>query len=87
MLFSHGVESVGLAPIERWRSILQRARKHGSFVGVDEERFPRDFAAFIRYHTHLKKIPSRYPIPAPLPLARLDQYLGRADDRHPVQWT
>lgn len=29
MLFFHGVESIGLVPIERWRGILQRARKEG----------------------------------------------------------
>ena len=86
MLFSHGVDSIGLAPIERWRSILQRACKQASFVGVDERRFPRDCAAFVRYHTDLKKIPSRYPIPAPLPLARLDEFLGKASDRYPVRW-
>jgi hypothetical protein len=66
MLFSHGVDSVGLASIERWRSTLRRAREHGGFVGVDEQRFPRDFAAFVRYHTDLKKIPTRCPMPGPL---------------------
>jgi hypothetical protein len=87
MLFSHGVDSIGLAPIERWRSILQRARKHGSFVGVDEGRFPRDFAAFVRYHIDLKKIPERHPMPGVLPLTLLDEFLGRSGDRYPVRWT
>jgi hypothetical protein len=87
MLFSHGVDSIGLAPIERWRSVLQRACKHGGFVGVDERRFPRDFAAFVRYHTDLKKIPSRYPMPGPLQLTQLQEFLGRAGDRYPVRWT
>jgi hypothetical protein len=86
MLFSHGVDSIGLAPIERWRSVLQRARKHGSFVGVDEGRFPRDFAAFVRYHTDLKKIPSRYPMPRPLPLTWLEEFLGRTNDSYSVRW-
>ena len=87
MLFSHGVDSVGLAPIGRWRSMLQRARKHGSFVGVDERRFPRDFAAFVRYHIDLKKIPERHPMPGSLPLTWLDEFLGRSGDRYPVRWT
>jgi hypothetical protein len=81
MLFSHGVDSVGLAPIERWRSILQRARKHGSFVGVDERSFPRDFAAFVRYHMDLKKIPAHYPMPGSLQLERLDEFFGRTGNR------
>ena len=87
MLFSHGVDSVGLAPIERWRTILRRARKRGSFVGVDEQRFPRDFAAFVRYHTDLKKLPARYPMPEPLSLPWLDEFLDRTADCYPVRWT
>jgi len=86
MLFSHGVDSIGLAPIERWRSIVGQAREQGGFVGVDERRFPRDFAAFVRYHTELKKMPTRYPMPGPLSLGRLGAFLGRAGDRYPVRW-
>ena len=43
MLFSHGVESVGLVPIEHWRRILLRARKEGAFLGVDERAYPPRF--------------------------------------------
>jgi len=86
MLFSHGVDSVGLAPIERWCAALRQARQHGGFVGVDERRFPRDFATFVRYHSEIKKIPARYPIPGPLPLAWLDEFLDRAGDRYSVRW-
>jgi hypothetical protein len=86
MLFSHGVESVGLVPIERWRSILQRARQRGRFIGVDEQAFPRDFATFVRYYTDLKQIPARYPPPAPLALSQLDAFLEEAAGHYPVQW-
>jgi len=86
MLFSHGVDAVGLPPIERWRAVLDRARNHGSFVGVDQRRFPRDYATFVRYHAEMKKISSRYPMPEPLTLDKLDTFLKQAADRHPVQW-
>src|SRR5262249_6427667 len=43
MLFSHGVDSVGLAPVAQWRQLLGRAKKNGAFVGVDERTYPRDF--------------------------------------------
>ena len=86
MLFSHGVESVGLPSIERWRALTRRARKYGGFVGVDEEEFPRDYATFVRYHTDLKKIPARYPMPGPLTLGQLDGFLQGARDRYPVRW-
>ncbi len=86
MLFSHGVESIGLPSLERWRSILERAREQGSFVGVDERRFPRDFATFVRYHTDLKKIPARHTMPEPLSLTRLGEFLGKASEGYRVRW-
>jgi hypothetical protein len=86
MLFSHGVESVGLPQVERWRSLTRRARKRGGFVGVDEEEFPRDYATFVRYHTDLRRIPARYPMPGPLTLGQLDGFLQGAGDRYPVRW-
>jgi hypothetical protein len=55
MLFSHGVESIGLTPIEHWRRILQRARSRSSFIGVDEAAYPRDFAVFVRYYFDLQQ--------------------------------
>jgi hypothetical protein len=87
MLFSHGTESAGLAPIERWRALVRRARKQGGFIGVDEEKYPKDFAVFARYHTELQKVSARYPIPEPLSLGRLDAFLEQAEDRYPVRWS
>jgi hypothetical protein len=87
MLFSHGVESAGLAPIERWRSILRRGRRAGQFIGVDERAYPRDFAVFARYHTELKRrIRDRYPLPDPLSLVELDTFLAEAGGRYAVAW-
>jgi hypothetical protein len=86
MLFSHGTESAGLAPIERWRSILGRARRKGFFIGVDEEEFPLDFGSLARYHGAMKRIPSRYPMPGPLTLAQFDRFLAEQGDRYEVRW-
>jgi hypothetical protein len=86
MLFSHGTESAGLAPIARWRELLGRARRTGDFVGVDEERYPRDFASFGRYHTEVQRIPSRYPMPGYLTLDQLERFLDESGDRYDVQW-
>jgi hypothetical protein len=81
MLFSHGVESVGLVRIEQWRALLDRARRRGLFIGVDERAFPRDFAVFTRYHHDLlAKIKERHPLPAPLPLSILEDL--RMPDGH-----
>jgi len=86
MLFSHGVESVCLPSIERWQAVLERARKRGSFVGVDEERFPRDYAVNARYQAALKKVLPRHPMLSSLPLRRLDDFLERQGERYPVRW-
>ena len=75
MLFAHGVDSIGLAPIERWHSLLARARQRGRFVGVDEKAFPADFAVFARYHPALRQIPGRYPLPAPLSWAQFQAFV------------
>jgi hypothetical protein len=87
MLFSHGVESVGLVRIAQWRALLGRARRRGVFIGVDERTFPRDFAAFVRYHHDLlRKIRSRHPLPPPLPLSALERLRGGEDTGARVRW-
>jgi hypothetical protein len=88
MLFSHGVNSIGLVPIDRWKSILRRARRGSAFLGVDERAYPRDFATFVNYHAEIPlKIAARYPQPGPLALSQLDAFLDEAADRYPVQWS
>lgn len=87
MLFSHGVNSVGLASIEQWRGLLDRARKIGVFAGVDPQVFPRDFASFVRYRRALAAVRTRYPMPRPLALADLDVFLDEHGDRYRVEWS
>jgi hypothetical protein len=84
MLFAHGVDSVGLPPIEDWRALIQWARKGGSFLGVDEKAYPAHFAAFARYSTDLRKVAARCPAPAPLSLDRFERFIGAAGARYPV---
>lgn len=87
MLFSHGTDSAGLASIQEWRSVLKRAKQRGEFVGVDENAYPRDFAAMMRYYTDLKeKFSERYSLPASLTLEQLDRFIEKMRDRFPIQW-
>lgn len=86
MLFSHGTEGAGLAEIDRWRPILERARERGFFLGVDEGRFPRDFATLKRYHLAMRRLRPLAPIPDRLRLDELDQFLSRQAPRYPVRW-
>lgn len=85
-LFSNGIRSLGIASIEEWRSALTRAQNHGQLIGVNEQTYPNDMASFIRHYTELKKVKGRYPIPEPLTLDQLDQFLVEGGDRHPVRW-
>lgn len=85
MLFSHGVDSVGLCPIERWRDLLALARR-GDLVWVDENAYPRDFAVFVRYYFDmLSKIKSRYPAPAAVSLAMLHDVMRQDTHRYGVR--
>ncbi|WP_414548975.1 hypothetical protein [Anabaena sp. CCY 0017] len=87
ILFSHGVESVGLPTITQWREVFKYARRRGEFIGMVEEDFPRNFVTLIRYYTDLKRnISARYPVPGTLSLERLDQFIQETGDRFPVQW-
>ncbi|TMR94649.1 hypothetical protein [Nonomuraea basaltis] len=83
-LFSHGVESPGIAPIDAWREALGRAGKIGVFAGVDPRAFPRDFAVFARTHRDLTRMRTTYPMPLAMPLPETEDALVARED---VTWT
>lgn len=88
ILFSHGVDAVGLPSIDRWRTVFNYARQRGEFIGVEEDKFPRNFATLIRYYTDLKRnISARYPLPGFLTLEQLNKFIQSAGDRFPVSWS
>jgi pimeloyl-ACP methyl ester carboxylesterase len=85
-LFSHGVDSIGLVPIDKWRRVCQPAG-NACFIGVDPKAFPRDFAVFVRYHfDFLRRIPARHPMPSSLTFAELERFLAETRGRYGVQW-
>ncbi|MEX3950910.1 hypothetical protein AB4Y40_24520 [Paraburkholderia sp. EG287B] len=75
-LFSHGTQSIGLAPIPRWRALLAHAAREGRFAGVDSERYPRDFATFERYGRALAQLKPRLGRPSPLEPAHFEALLA-----------
>jgi hypothetical protein len=85
MLFAHGTESIGLASIERWRGLLGRARRRGSFLGVNERSYPRDFATFARYHAALPRI-SKPLEREPLSWSEVEDFIQRKQSRFDVRW-
>lgn len=86
MLFNNGVEATGFAPIERWKQVLAKARRRGRFLGVRKDLHPRDFGALARYHSEMKKLAPRYPMPGPLPLKRFTDFLNSSDRSYAVQF-
>ncbi|WP_159941690.1 MULTISPECIES: hypothetical protein [unclassified Nocardiopsis] len=78
-LFSHGVESVGLARAQEWARVLDRATKVGSFVGTDPSVFPRDFAVLARFHRELTRVRGRQPMPPPMRWSEAAAFLAEAD--------
>jgi hypothetical protein len=86
-LFSNGIHALGVAPIEQWRSILEQARDHGQFIGVDEQTYPGDLASFSKYYLDLKNLEAQqYPMPEPLTLQQLETFLAQTPDRYSVRW-
>lgn len=85
-LFSNGIQGLGQASIEEWRSMFNWARKCGQFVGVNEQTYPGDLASFTNHYTQVKKLDGRYPMPAPLTLPQLDTFLEQMGDRYSVRW-
>ena len=87
MLFSHGVNSVGLVPIDRWHRIVELAQERGDFIGVEPKRYPQDFGVFVRYNPELKrKVSARYPIPDAVALTELEQFLMQSAGQYHVSW-
>ena len=87
MLFSHGVESAGLASIARWMGLANKARLKGSLVGVDAKAYPRDFGVFVRYSYAVReRFRERFPMPAPLSLQEFDRFIAEHHGRHAVAW-
>lgn len=85
MLFSHGTHSIGLAPIERWRALLDRATSAGRFVGVDAQRYPLDFATFVRFGQDLAKLRPVFDPPPALDWRRFEALLKQHGPSHDVE--
>jgi hypothetical protein len=82
-LFSHGVRSIGVVPLERWAALRARATKGGQLFGVDPSAFPKDFGNFMRYHADLARGLAPFArLPASLSLDHLDEFLSANMQRY-----
>lgn len=83
MLFSHGVDSVGLASAADWAALAARGTHRGLLLGVDAAAYPRDFASNARGHRALARVRPTYPVPEPM---SLDFAVARLADAPQVSW-
>jgi hypothetical protein len=86
MLMQHGAQAVGMPTSEDWATVFQRATRHGDWLGADPTEFPMDYAQYSKYHTEIQQIPARYPMPGPLSLRQLDDFLAEHGHRYDVRW-
>jgi hypothetical protein len=70
----------------RWREIVSRASQVGRVLDLDLERFPRDVSTYLGFQEALREIPSRYPIPPPIPITEVDAFFAESAGRYPVEW-
>lgn len=85
-MFSHGVDSIGIAKADAWQPILDRARNQGRFLGVSRERFPRDYGSAVRYYKQLRALNGAYPLPNPLSLEQFNAFWEAHGAQFAVQW-
>lgn len=73
-LFCHGVESQGLAGAADWARLM---RTGGGFLGVDPGRYPSDLGSFFGFGRALRRLPTRWSDPEPLPVEEVGAFLQR----------
>lgn len=80
-LFPNGIPALGQAPLDDWRGQLRRARRRGYFLGVNERRFPFDFAGLANYHRAIRSLPAPHDEMPRLDTTELGAFLrNRAGD-------
>ncbi|HSH22812.1 MAG TPA: hypothetical protein VK975_02010 [Acidimicrobiales bacterium] len=88
-LFSQGLWSPGVVPVQRWRELIEsKAREHAAVIGVDEDAYPIDTGSTLRYQPAFEALPFRSPIPPPVSPETLDLFLADSGVEYPrVRWT
>ena len=87
-LISNGVNSIGLASMDRWRLLLNRARNAGNVIGINEKKYPMDIGSFMSYDDELKaafKGVATHDVPQ-INIKDLERFLAQHDGRYPLTW-
>jgi dihydroxyacid dehydratase/phosphogluconate dehydratase len=66
-LFSQGLWSPGVVPMERWQRLVESAAdKVGEIIGVDTNAYPLDDGRSMRFQRAFQSLPPRHPVFPPL---------------------
>jgi hypothetical protein len=78
-LFSQGIESPDVVPVERWRELVERhAAERGEIIGVDEDTYPMDAGSSTRYERAFADLPTREELPEPLTIDQVDRFVRQS---------
>jgi len=87
MLLSNGIRPIEGISVDDWRVALNKARVKGQCVGVNERKFPYDFASFLRYNRSLQEsIPTRQEMPDAATVEELESFVARHGHHYAVQF-
>jgi hypothetical protein len=67
----------------QWRQLLGRARISGVFAGVSPRRYPADPRTFFGFQRALRGLPDRCPLPPPLSLDVVTEFVHQHASRYP----
>jgi hypothetical protein len=87
-LFSQGLSSPGLVPVDTWRQMIEGyATDHAEIIGVDEDAYPVDTGSTVRYQPAFASLPFREELPDPLTVGDLDRFVTSREIDSRVFWT
>lgn len=88
-LFSQGLWSPGVVPLEQWRELIEsEAGERAAIIGVDEDAYPVDTGSTMRYQPAFEALPFRHPIPPPVSPDDIDLFVEESPKVYPgLRWT
>jgi len=94
-LFSHGTESINIASLDDWKSLLQSQdllkapiSNDDVFVGVATNKYPKDFSCVVKYNPDMKqKISERYIMPPTMSVNFALDFIEKEGNKYGVNFS
>jgi hypothetical protein len=86
-LFSQGLWPPGVVLLPRWRELVASAAAvRGELIGIGQDAYPLDTGSTLRFQPAFAQLPPRHPLPAPLAVTGINQFLHASDRSHRLSW-